>query len=202
MAKQKAEAVTAAVGRRALTIAESLRAHLAEAEEAWCGFPRRNELRAVRLLVAAAAAKTGFDGIADRPGPDLLREAARMMAVVAEDAGGIACQAPVRAPLPAPSSTSDGQDGAASSKAGANTATDPTPRGGRRRAPIDRTEASPAAITAAIGGEAARPGQRPTTADRRPRQVRRSAPGSTAFDREGWPAAALGVSRIGSRTCR
>jgi hypothetical protein len=100
MSAEQAEAVIAAVGRRALASAEALRAlagprpeaailaaqraHAAEAE-AWRGVLRRNELGAVLPLLAAAAAESGLDELAERPGPDLLREAARMLAVVAEE---------------------------------------------------------------------------------------------------------------------
>jgi hypothetical protein len=100
MSREQAEAVIAAVGRRALASAEALRAlagprpeaaivaarraHAAEAQ-AWRGVLRRNELAAVLPLLAAAAAESGLYELTERPGPDLLREAARMLAVVAEE---------------------------------------------------------------------------------------------------------------------
>jgi hypothetical protein len=100
VSREQAETVIAAVGRRALASVEALRAlagprpeatilaaqraHAAEAE-AWRGVLRRNELGAVLPLLAAAAAESGLGALAERPGPDLLREAVRMMAVVAEE---------------------------------------------------------------------------------------------------------------------
>ena len=122
LTEAQGEAVIAALVRKSLAEAESRRSlagprgedaidaarrdHLAEAG-AWRDVLRRNDLSIVAPLVADAAAMAGLADPDQALVPDLLREAARMLAAVADENAAVrrrayaASGAPARWPRPA-----------------------------------------------------------------------------------------------------